>query len=102
MMAAYGIFPAANFVIRELVFMARKTQAFGQKHIALAACALLVLAGCKDPANIGNIQGSNQVRIVGSSTVFPFAKAASERFSHKNLGKANDPVFGIHRNGRRH
>lgn len=73
--------------------MARKTQAFGQKHIALAACALLVLAGCKDPANIGNIQGSNQVRIVGSSTVFPFAKAASERFSHKNLGKANDPVW---------
>ncbi|MEO9635564.1 MAG: substrate-binding domain-containing protein [Parasphingorhabdus sp.] len=47
--------------------------------IAILAVATLALAGCENQAGGGG--GSReQIRIVGSSTVFPFAKAVAENF----------------------
>jgi phosphate transport system substrate-binding protein len=48
--------------------------------IALSA---LALAGCNDQASTGAAGGGSrqEIRIVGSSTVFPFAKAVAEAFS---------------------
>jgi phosphate transport system substrate-binding protein len=46
------------------------------RAIALAAAALGLLASCSD--------SRTQIRIVGSSTVFPFTTAVSENFSRNN------------------
>ena len=55
--------------------------------IALIALATLALAGCENQAGGGG--GSrDQIRIVGSSTVFPFAKAVSENFVSSGNYKA--------------
>jgi len=55
--------------------------------IAIFALATLALAGCDNQAGGGG--GSrDQLRIVGSSTVFPFAKAVSEYFISSGNFKA--------------
>ena len=52
---------------------------------ALLAASVLVLAGCQNQAGSGG--GSrDQVRAVGSSTVYPFATAVSELFVQSNPG----------------
>jgi phosphate transport system substrate-binding protein len=55
--------------------------------ISLAAIAL---AGCQDKGAGGGSGGGarSQIRIVGSSTVYPFAKAVAEQFAR------NNPNFG--------
>ena len=48
---------------------------------AILTMATLALAGCENQAgNSGGGGSRDQIRIVGSSTVFPFAKAVSENF----------------------
>ncbi|MEH6757777.1 MAG: substrate-binding domain-containing protein [Parasphingorhabdus sp.] len=51
------------------------------KKIALLAVTTLALAACQDEASGGQGGTRSEIRIVGSSTVFPFAKAVSEQFS---------------------
>ncbi len=53
------------------------------KKISLVAVSALALAACQDQASTGGASGGSrqEIRIVGSSTVFPFAKAASEAFA---------------------
>ncbi|WP_417609971.1 substrate-binding domain-containing protein [Parasphingorhabdus sp.] len=56
---------------------------------ALIAMAALALAGCDNQAGGSGGGGSrDQIRIVGSSTVFPFAKAVSENFVNSGTYKA--------------
>ncbi len=57
---------------------------FGKAVLAsVGAVALVALAGCDDSNGAGT---RDQIKIVGSSTVFPFAKAVSEQFVAKNAG----------------
>jgi len=53
--------------------------------ISLAA---LALAGCQDDAGSGGSSGGarSQIRIVGSSTVYPFSTAVAEQFVRNNAG----------------
>lgn len=55
--------------------------------IALIALATLALAACENQAGSGG-GTRDQIRIVGSSTVFPFAKAVSENFVSSGNFKA--------------
>ncbi|PHR16398.1 MAG: phosphate ABC transporter substrate-binding protein [Sphingopyxis sp.] len=56
---------------------------------AIIAMAALALAGCDNQAGGSGGGGSrDQIRIVGSSTVFPFAKAVSENFVNSGTYKA--------------
>ena len=52
------------------------------KKISLIALSVATLSACQDQASTGGGAGGSrqEIRIVGSSTVFPFAKAASEAF----------------------
>ena len=51
------------------------------KKITLLAVSTLALAACQDQAAGGQGGNRSEIRIVGSSTVFPFAKAVAERFA---------------------
>jgi len=51
------------------------------KKLALGAVSLLALSACQDQASVGQGANRSEIRIVGSSTVFPFAKAVAEQFS---------------------
>ncbi|VWX57468.1 substrate-binding domain-containing protein [Sphingorhabdus sp. 109] len=51
------------------------------RTIALVAVASLGLSACQDQASGGQGGTRSEIRIVGSSTVFPFAKAVAEQFS---------------------
>lgn len=51
------------------------------KKITLLAVSALALTACQDMASGGQGGARNEIRIVGSSTVFPFAKAVAEKFS---------------------
>ncbi len=54
---------------------------------ALLAASMLVLAGCQNQAGSGGGSAArDQIRAVGSSTVFPFATAVSELFVQGNPG----------------
>lgn len=56
-------------------------------RFALLAASVLVLAGCQNQASSGGGSASrDQIRAVGSSTVFPFATAVSELFVQGNPG----------------
>lgn len=58
------------------------------KHFTFCALGALALAGCNDPAAQGGGGGDRQeIRISGSSTVFPFAKAVAERFVSGGEGR---------------
>ena len=49
--------------------------------------ALILLTGCGDAGNSGGSSGvRDQIRAVGSSTVYPFATAVAEQFVNKNAG----------------
>ncbi len=51
------------------------------KKFALLAVSSLALSACQDQASGGQGGTRSEIRIVGSSTVFPFAKAVAEQFS---------------------
>ncbi|MEZ5710708.1 MAG: substrate-binding domain-containing protein [Blastomonas sp.] len=52
------------------------------KKFALACLPLVALSACQDPASSGDGASRSEIRIVGSSTVFPFAKAVAEQFAN--------------------
>ena len=59
------------------------------KHFALmaaTAAAALTLAGCGDQSGGGAGGTRDQIRAVGSSTVYPFATAVAEMFVQSNSG----------------
>jgi phosphate transport system substrate-binding protein len=63
------------------------------KKLSLLAISTLALAACNDQASSGGSGGSRQeIRVVGSSTVFPFAKAVAEAFTKAAPGNKN-PVI---------
>lgn len=63
-----------------------------KKLVIAAAASLLALSGCQDPAGSGEGQIRNHISMVGSSTVFPFAKKVSETFANAEEGRAS-PVL---------
>ena len=52
----------------------------------VALAATLALAACSDEAGSGAGGSRDQIRIVGSSTVYPFTTAVAEQFVKKNVG----------------
>jgi phosphate transport system substrate-binding protein len=64
------------------------------KKISLVAISALALAACNDQASTGGAAGGSrqEIRIVGSSTVFPFAKAAAEAFAKADTSRKS-PVL---------
>ncbi len=59
------------------------------RTIGMAMLALCTLAGCDNAGDAGSRQ---QIRAVGSSTVYPFATAVAEQFVNKNGGKFKSPI----------
>jgi len=63
------------------------------KVALLAASALAtVLGGCTDQADVGGMGSRDQIKVVGSSTVFPFTTVVAEQFVEKTPG-AKSPVI---------
>ena len=64
------------------------------RKMSLIAVSVLALSACQDQASTGGAAGGSrqEIRIVGSSTVFPFAKAASEAFA-KGDASRKSPVL---------
>jgi phosphate transport system substrate-binding protein len=68
------------------------TEVVLKKLSVAVSCAALALAGCGEGgSNAGGGSGGaagarDQIRIVGSSTVYPFAKAVAEQFVRANAG----------------
>ena len=57
------------------------------RSAAMTAIALLGLSGCDSTGGAGSSAGArDQIRAVGSSTVYPFATAVAEQFVNKNPG----------------
>lgn len=50
----------------------------------LVLIAICALAGCEDQASGGGMGSRDQIRVVGSSTVFPFTTLAAEQFVNGN------------------
>lgn len=61
------------------------------RKIAFLATACLAISACQDQASGGQGGTRSEIRIVGSSTVFPFAKAVSEQFSIN--GSHSSPIL---------
>lgn len=55
------------------------------KHVAILAVSALALGACQDKAGGGD-SARDQIRAVGSSTVYPFATAVAEQFVSANPG----------------
>ncbi|NJM49873.1 MAG: phosphate ABC transporter substrate-binding protein [Sphingomonadales bacterium] len=63
------------------------------KKLSLIAISTLALAACNDQASSGGAGGARQeIRIVGSSTVFPFSKAVAEAFQKADTSRKNPVV----------
>jgi phosphate transport system substrate-binding protein len=63
------------------------------KKISLLAISTLALAACNDQASSGGAGGSRQeIRAVGSSTVYTFAKAVAEAYTKADPSRKN-PVI---------
>jgi phosphate transport system substrate-binding protein len=58
------------------------------RSFTLTAIAALALAGCQQSGSSGGGSGGarDQIRAVGSSTVYPFTTAVAEQFARKNAG----------------
>ncbi len=72
---------------------------YGESYImkikfALLALTALSLSACNDQASTGGASGSSRqdIRIVGSSTVFPFSKAVAEAFQKAEAGRKSPVV----------
>ena len=61
------------------------------RKLAFLATACLALYACQDQASGGQGGTRSEIRIVGSSTVFPFAKAVAEQFSIN--GAQSSPIL---------
>ena len=61
------------------------------RKIALLTIAAFAISGCQDQASGGQGGTRTEIRIVGSSTVFPFAKAVAERFTSN--GANSSPIL---------
>jgi phosphate transport system substrate-binding protein len=59
-----------------------------RKSLFILVSATLALAGCGDGPTGGGGEGAarQEIRIVGSSTVYPFTQAVAERFQQANAG----------------
>ncbi|RIA46847.1 phosphate ABC transporter substrate-binding protein (PhoT family) [Hephaestia caeni] len=55
------------------------------RSFALLAVSALALAACNDQASTGG-GARDQIRVVGSSTVYPFTQLVAEQFVNKNPG----------------
>lgn len=55
------------------------------RSLALLGVATLALAGCQNKANQGDA-ARDQIRVVGSSTVYPYTTAVAEAFARKTPG----------------
>ncbi len=63
------------------------------KKLSIIAISTLALSACNDQAASGGSGGARQeIRVVGSSTVFPFAKAVAEAFQKADPARKN-PVI---------
>ncbi len=56
------------------------------KSLALIGVALIGLTACQQNAGGGSSASRDTIRIVGSSTVYPFSTAVAEQFQRKNAG----------------
>src|ERR1044072_1524774 len=54
------------------------------RSFTVAAMAGLALAGCQQQSEGGSGGARDQIRAVGSSTVYPFTTAVAEQFARKN------------------
>ena len=66
-----------------------------KKSISILFAAAIALAGCgQGPTGSGSSESASrqQVRVVGSSTVYPFARAVAERFHQENPSFASPIV----------
>lgn len=61
------------------------------RKLAFLAIASFAVSACQDQASGGQGGTRSEIRIVGSSTVFPFAKAVSEQFSVN--GSNSSPIL---------
>ena len=66
----------------------------------LAVAALAAVASTVALMGGAQAQARDQIRIVGSSTVFPFTTAVAEQFGRE--GRLQDPGRRVHRHRRRH
>ena len=57
-----------------------------KRKLAIAVAASLMLAACQDQANGGGAGSRDQIKVVGSSTVYPFTTLVAEQFVNKNPG----------------
>ena len=57
------------------------------KQVAALSAGIALLAGCQDQASTSGGGTRDHIAIVGSSTVFPFAKAVSERYASGAAGR---------------
>src|SRR3546814_20374603 len=67
------------------------------RNIAMLAVSALALAACQDEAGGGGSAAGarDQIRAVGSSTVFPFATAVAEQFVNTNPGMKSHIIESI-------
>ncbi|AOH84704.1 phosphate ABC transporter substrate-binding protein [Sphingomonas panacis] len=64
----------------------------GRVAIVTASALAVALAGCTDQANGGGAGSRDQIKVVGSSTVFPFTTIVAEQFVEKTPG-VKSPVI---------
>lgn len=57
-----------------------------RRHLAVLAATLVALSGCNDQASGGGVGSRDQIKAVGSSTVYPFTTLVAEQFVTKNPG----------------
>lgn len=56
------------------------------RNIAIIAVSAISLAACEDQANGGGAGSRDQIKVVGSSTVYPFTTLVAEQFVNNNPG----------------
>lgn len=57
-----------------------------RRHIAIWAVTVLTLSACNDQANGGGAGSRDQIKAVGSSTIYPFTTMVAEQFRNANPG----------------
>ncbi len=57
-----------------------------RRHFAILAATVLGLGACDDQANGGGAGSRDQIKVVGSSTVYPFTTLVAEQFVNQNPG----------------
>ena len=87
-----------NSLSKQAIFYSRIIFIYGDiqkamfKKISILAISALALSAC-DAASDGGAGGSRQeIRVVGSSTVFPFSKAVAEAYQKADPSRKNPVV----------